>query len=133
MPQVKITAAHGLVQESGTGDLLVEGLAGAGRLAPTAAPDSASGNTAISIATTRTVWTTGTPGVTGTLANGTAPGQIKSVGAVIASEFLSGSLEPANLADGTSIKFDDGRGLEWSGVWDGTQWRTIQADMLTID
>lgn len=131
MVKVVINDSKGLVQSAGSGfeveqtNLSVGGLAGAGALAGTAAPDSpAQGETgAVSIATTRTLLETDADNDAWTLADGTATGQLKS----IRLETDGGGdmvVTPSNLADGSTITFDTA-GDEVLLVWDGSNWRVL--------
>jgi len=130
MPQVNVTALKGLVQEAGKGGLFVEGLAGAGALAPTATPDTITpGATATISVTTTSTLIENTEATAATLPDGLAPAQLKrirnnagSVGSV--------TLTPSSFANGTTITIIADQDILL--MWTGSTWVTLQMSNAVI-
>ena len=116
------------VQMDGATDLLFDASAGsltnggmfAGFL-PDAAIQALSGPGAVNVTSALTeVTTTGADALT--LADGTVVGQVKNI--IMVADGGTGTLTPANFADGSTIAFDD-VGDHVSLMWNGSAWRTV--------
>ncbi len=90
------------------------------------APQSLSGAGAITLTEYKTEWTT-TGADAGTLANGTAKGQLKKIKMIV--DGGDGTLTPTSLSGGTTITFSE-VGDEVLLCWNGTAWVLIDDSSL---
>ena len=135
MPQVNITAVKGLVVEGGSDGIIVETYKGAGCLVATSY-DSQAAAASVTIPVTTIVskvedTTDGSDAWT--LADGLTVGQIKCVivGGDDGEEGIA-VMTPVSFADGTDVTFSGGVEASWTGIWDGSAWRTIIVNYVTI-
>jgi hypothetical protein len=95
---------------------------------PAGVEQSLSGAGAINVTSYSTKWTT-TGADAGTLADGTAIGQIKKITLLV--DGGDGTLTPANLAGGTTITFNDANDSVLL-YWNGTDWVVIEANGVVV-
>ena len=87
-----------------------------------AAQQALSGAGALNVTSYYSAWTT-TGADAGTLADGTAIGQLKKIQLIV--DGGDGTLTPSNLSGGTTITFADA-GDYVVLVWDGTNWIALE-------